>query len=147
MLAEDAKFSNLPSDARNYILMHTLSSPLMIGEFAFIAYLLYNHYSIIEIGIFYTVANLVTAAGPYLIGKTTKLNVSGRKTMSLIYIIEGIGYFTFFLASGKYSSLILLMGLLFFKFSSVFYSIFPSYEQIVFPEKIREKSYLYHLIV
>lgn len=126
--------------------MHTLSSPLMIGEFAFIAYLLYNHYSIIEIGIFYTVANFVTAAGPYLIGKTTKLNVSGRKTMSLIYIIEGIGYFTFFLASGKYSSLILLMGLLFFKFSSVFYSIFPSYEQIVFPEKIREKSYLYHLI-
>ncbi|MHB8372917.1 MAG: hypothetical protein ACYDAO_10230 [Thermoplasmataceae archaeon] len=143
---DTVKFKNLPTDARSYIMMHTLSSPLMIAEYAFIAYLLYNHYLILEIGIFFTVANLMSVFGPYLIGKTTKLNINARKTMSLIFVIEGIGYFALFLASGAFSSLILLFGLIIFKFSSVFYSIFPSYEQIVFPERIRVKSYLYYLI-
>ena len=146
MSDEVLRFRNLPYDARNYIKMHTLSSPLMVAEYAFIAYLLYSHYIIIEIGIFYTIANIVTAAGPYIVGRTTRLNISARKTMSLIFLTEGVGYFVFFLASGSYSSLILLAGLIIFKFSSIFYSIFPSYEQIVFPEKIREKSYLFHLI-
>lgn len=93
---ELVKFGDLPEDARGYIIMHTLSSPLMIAEFAFIAYLLYNHYAILEIGAFYLAANITTVAGPYLIGKTTQLNISSKKTMTLIFLVEGVGYFMFF---------------------------------------------------
>jgi len=147
MDSKNLRFRDLPRIAKNYILMHTLGSPFMIGEYALIMYLFLTGYVILQIGILFTIVNIIVAIGPFIVGKLIDHALGAKITMAIIYILESVGYFVLFFAIGPYASAILLLGITIQKFETIFYPIFHIYEHYAFPEDIRERAFLYHIIV
>ncbi len=147
MNTKNLRFRDFPRDAKNYILMHTFGSPLMIGEYAVIMYLFMTGYVILEVGILYTIVNIIVAIGPFVVGKLIDKALSAKITMASIYLLEAVSYFILFFAVGPYASLILLTGLTVMKFGTIFYPIYPTYEHYAYPEDIRERAFLYHIMV
>jgi len=147
MQSKNLRFRDLPKDAKNYIMMHALGSPLMIGEYALIMYLFMSGYVVLQLGVLFTLVNIIVASGPLIVGKLLDRALGARIAMSVIHFLEFLGYLIIFLAAGPYTSLILLIGLTVMKFGTIFYPIYPTYEHYAFPEEIREKAFLYHIII
>jgi len=141
------KFGDLPESARRYILLHTIGSSLMIGDYVVIVYLLLTGYKIISVGAVFTAINFIELLFPAVLGRLYDTKISAKLGMSLIYFLEGLVYFFFYLVSGPRTWIFLTLGVFIMKFATVFYSIFPTYEHYVYPEEIREKAMLYHLMV
>ncbi len=141
------KFGNLPENARRYILLHTIGSPLMIGDYVVLVYLLLTGYKVISVGAVFTAINFIELLFPALLGRLYDTKISAKLAMSLIYFLEGLAYFFFYLVSGPGTWIFLVLGVFIMKFATVFYPIFPTYEHYVYPEEIREKAMIYHLMI
>ncbi len=144
---EIKKFGDLPANAKRYILLHTIGSPLMIGDYVILVYLLLTGYRVISVGAVFTVINFIELLFPAILGRLYDTKISAKLAMSLIYFLEGLAYFFFYLVSGPGAWIFLVLGVFIMKFATVFYPIFPTYEHYVYPEEIREKAMLYHLMV
>jgi len=141
------KFRDLPKNARQYILLHTIGSPLMVGDYIVIIYLLLTGYEIIGVGALFTVINLIEMFFPVIFGSLFDRKISAKMAMSFIYSLEGLAYFLFYFVYGSTGWIFLTLGVFIMKFATVFYPIFPAYEHYVYPEEIREKAMIYHLMV
>ncbi len=141
------RFRDLPKNARRYILLHTIGSPLMVGDYIVLVYLILSGYRIISVGALFTVINFLEILLPAIVGRFFDRKISAKVAMSLIYSLEGIAYFLFYLVSGTGGWVFLVLGVFVMKFATIFYPIFPTYEHYVYPEKIREKAMIYHLMV
>ncbi len=144
---EIRRFGDLPRNARRYILLHTIGSPLMVGDYIVIVYLLLTGYEIIGIGALFAIVNFIEIFFPAIIGRFFDRKISAKTAMSLIYSLEGLAYFFFYLVYGSNGWIFLVIGVFIMKFASIFYPIFPTYEHYVYPENIREKAMIYHLMV
>ncbi len=141
------KFRDLPLNARRYILLHTIGSPLMVGDYVVVIYLLLTGYGLISVGALFTIVNIIEIFFPAIFGSLFDRKISARAAMSFIYGLEGLAYFLFYLVYGPGSWIILAAGVFVIKFATIFYPIFPAYEHYVYPENIREKALIYHLII
>jgi len=141
------KFSGLPTNAKRYILLHTIGSPLMIGDYVVLVYLLLAGYKIISVGAIFTMVNFIELLFPAILGRLYDTKINAKLAMSLIYFLEGLAYFFFYLVSGPGAWIFLVLGVFIMKLATVFYPIFPTYEHYVYTEEIREKAMLYHLMV
>ena len=141
------RFRDLPKNARRYILLHTIGSPLMVGDYIVLVYLILSGYRIISVGALFTVINFLEILLPAIVGRFFDRKISAKVAMSLIYSLEGIAYFLFYLVSDTGGWVFLVLGVFVMKFATIFYPIFPTYEHYVYPEKIREKAMIYHLMV
>ncbi|HHC18892.1 MAG TPA: hypothetical protein ENK81_00615 [Euryarchaeota archaeon] len=63
------KWRDIPVGVRRYILYHTIISPLLIAWYMLPAYMLITGYSILEVGIVFTLINIISVPLTYLIGK------------------------------------------------------------------------------
>ena len=144
---EIKNFGDLPKNAKRYILLHTIGSPLMIGDYVVLVYLLLAGYKVISVGAVFTAINFIELLFPAILGRLYDTKISARLGMSLIYFLEGLAYFFFYLVSGPGAWIFLVLGVFIMKFATVFYPIFPTYEHYVYPEEIRDKAMLYHLMV
>ena len=144
---EIKNFGDLPANAKRYILLHTIGSPLMIGDYIVLVYLLLTGYKVVSVGAVFTAINFIELLFPAILGRLYDTKISAKLAMSLIYFLEGLAYFFFYLVSGPGTWIFLVLGVFIMKFATVFYPIFPTYEHYVYPEEIREKAMLYHLMV
>ncbi len=86
-------FGDLPKNAKRYILLHTIGSPLMIGDYVVLVYLLLTGYKVISVGAVFTAINFIELLFPAILGRLYDTKISARLGMSLIYFLEGLAYF------------------------------------------------------
>ncbi len=141
------KFRDLPENARRYILLHTIGSPLMVGDYIIIIYLLLTGYGIVGVGALFTIINIIEIFFPIIFGRLFDRKISVKMAMSFIYSLEGLAYLLFYFVYGSTGWIFLTLGVFIMKFATVFYPIFPTYEHYVYPKEIRERAMIYHLMV
>ena len=85
------KWKDIPLEARRYILYHTIVSPLLIAWYMLPAYMLMTGYSILEVGIVFTLINIISVPLTYLIGKAFD-RIAVRHDLILIDALDGVDH-------------------------------------------------------
>lgn len=138
------RWSEVPRDAKAYILYHTIIAPQLIVWYLLPLYMMYSGYSVLEVGAFFTVVNIISIPLTYLIGKF--FNEYPLKTgLILIDAIDGIAYILYGFAKGAIAPLMLFLGYTLEKISTMFYPLYQAYEQIIYPKEKREGLFAWHL--
>jgi len=138
------RWSEIPRDAKAYMLYHTLISPGLIVWILFPLYLMETGYSILEVGAFFTAVNLVSIPLTYLFGRAfNRWDI--KKGLIATDVLDGIAYVLYGLASGAVAPLILFLGRTVEKLSTMLYPLYRAYEQIIYPEDKYEEIFAWHL--
>jgi len=103
------KWSEIPSDARRYIIYHVIVSPLLITWYMLPMYMFMTGYTVLDIGIMFTVVHVVSIPITYLIGRLFD-RIPIRHGLVLIDALEGTSSILFGLAYGPIAPLMLFMG-------------------------------------
>ena len=138
------RWSEIPRDAKAYMLYHTLIAPGLIVWILFPLYLMETGYSILEVGAFFTAVNIISIPLTYLFGKLfNRWDI--KKGLIAIDILDGIAYVLYGLAKGSIAPLMLFAGRTIEKLSTVLYPLYRAYEQIIYPEDKYEEIFAWHL--
>ncbi|AFK23235.1 putative major facilitator superfamily protein [Pyrococcus sp. ST04] len=126
------------------MLYHTIIEPQLIVWLLLPLYMMYSGYSVLDVGIIFTVVNIASIPITYVIGKIfNKFDI--KKGLMIIDILDGIAYILYGLAHGTYSSLMFFLGRLIEKISTLFYPLYRAYEQIIYPKDKYEEIFAWHL--
>ncbi len=109
------KLRELPAPARNYIIYHTIISPLLIIWYMVPLYMFMTGYNVLEVGAFYTIVNLSSIPITFLIGKAFE-KIPLRHGLVLIDALDGIASIFYGLSIGPLAPLFLFAGLLIEKY-------------------------------
>lgn len=138
------RWSEIPREARAYMLYHTLIAPGLIVWTLFPLYLMETGYSILEVGAFFTAVNIVAIPLTYLFGRLfNRWDI--KKGLIAIDILDGIAYVLYGLARGAMAPLMLFAGRITEKLSTVLYPLYRAYEQVIYPEDKYEEIFAWHL--
>ena len=138
------KWDDVPIEARRYILYHTMISPLLITWYMLPAYMLMTGYSILEIGLLFTVINILSVPLTYLIGKLFD-RVAIRHGLILIDALDGVENVLYGLSYSFLGSLMISLGLLVGKISRIFYPLYQAAEKLLYPKDRLEEVYAWHM--
>jgi len=138
------KWSELPVEARRYIIYHTLISPVLITWYALPYYLLKTGYTVLEVGIVFTVAQVVGVPVTIALGKVfTQVDI--RKGLATIDIMDVASLIFFSLAYGPLAPVMVAVGRLIDEASGYFYFLYPAYERVIYPEDRMKEALTWHL--
>lgn len=138
------RWSEIPREARAYMLYHTLIAPGLIVWTLFPLYLMETGYSILEVGAFFTAVNIAAIPLTYLFGRLfNRWDI--KKGLIAIDILDGITYVLYGLAKGAVAPLMLFAGRAIEKLSAVLYPLYRAYEQVIYPEDKYEEIFAWHL--
>lgn len=138
------RWSEIPREARAYMLYHTLIAPGLIVWTLFPLYLMETGYSILEVGAFFTAVNIAAIPLTYLFGRLfNRWDI--KKGLIAIDILDGIAYVLYGLAKGAVAPLMLFAGRAIEKLSAVLYPLYRAYEQVIYPEDKYEEIFAWHL--
>ncbi len=138
------KWSEIPLAARRYIIYHTIISPLLITWYMLPAYMLMTGYSILEIGLLFTVINILSVPLTCLIGKLFD-RVAIRHGLILIDALDGVGSILYGLSYSFMGPLMISLGLLVGKISRIFYPLYQATEKLLYPRDRLEEVYAWHM--
>ena len=139
-------WSELPIAAKRYILYHALITPLLFAWWVVPYLMLTTGMTIFEAGIFYSIAQAVSAFLTFLVGRSLDRHPPNIMIVATS-IVEAASYVIYYFAFKLLSPALILLGLIVEIGSGVFYPAFPVYEHAVYPEEMREKAFAYHNIV
>ena len=111
------RWSEIPVDARRYIIYHTIVSPLLITWYMLPTYLFLTGYSILKIGILFTLINLASVPLTYLIGRLFD-RIAVRHGLIFIDVLDGLENILYGLSYGPLAPLILSLGFVLSSISS-----------------------------
>jgi len=139
------KWSEVPKDAKKYILYHSISSPTLVVWYILPLYMLSTGYNILSIGALYTGVSLANAGLTYLVGKIfNRLPIKQG-----LLAIEGFGgvlsNLFYFLSKGPIASVMVFAGKLSEDMSTLFFPLFQAYEKAIYPEEKREEILAWHM--
>ncbi len=138
------RWSELPAEARRYIVYHALVSPVLITWYMLPFYLMRTGYSVLEVGAIFTAAHLLGIPVTLLLGRRfTRADM--RLGLAAIDVMGASSLIFFSLAYGPLAPLMVLLGQLIDKASSVLYFLYPAYERIVYPEGRFKEAMIWHL--
>lgn len=140
------RWSEIPKEAKAYMIYHTLIAPGLIVWILFPLYLMKTGYSILEVGgAFFTVVNIASIPLTYFFGRLfNRWDI--KKGLIAIDILDGIAYVMYGLAKGAIAPLMLFGGKLIDKLSTLLYPpLYQAYEQIIYPEDKYEEIFAWHL--
>ena len=101
------RFRGLLSEARRYILYHTLACPPLILWYALPFYLLITGYTVLEVGVIFTAAQLLGIPLTLLLGRAfTKADM--HKGLMAIDALGSASTFLYYLAYGPITPLMVL---------------------------------------
>ncbi|WP_456366735.1 MFS transporter [Thermococcus sp.] len=138
------RWSEIPGDAKAYILYHTLISPGLIVWILFPLYLMETGYSVLEVGAFFTAVNILAIPLTYLFGRLFN-RWDLKKGLITIDVLDGIAYVLYGLAKGAVAPVLLFAGRTVEKLSTMLYPLYRAYEQIIYPEGKYEEIFAWHL--
>ncbi|AHL22735.1 MFS transporter [Thermococcus nautili] len=138
------RWSEIPKDAKAYMLYHTLIAPGLIVWILFPLYLMETGYSILEVGAFFTAVNIIAIPLTYLFGRLfNRWDI--KKGLIAIDVLDGIAYVLYGLAKGAIAPIMLFAGRTIEKLSTVLYPLYRAYEQVIYPEDKYEEIFAWHL--
>ena len=138
------KWSELPSDAKRYIIYHVLVSPSLFTWVLLPYYLLVSGLSVLEVGMLYTVVEAAGIPLTLALGKAfTRLDV--RKGLAITDFLAALSNLLYFAAEGAYAPLVFAVGMLVEEFSSTFYPLYQAYERAVYPQDRLKEVMVWHL--
>ncbi len=130
--------------ARRYILYHTIIAPLLITWYMVPLYMMMTGYNVFEVGLFFTIVNIVSIPVTYMIGKLFD-KVPIRHGLITIDALEGIALICYGFAYGPIAPLMLFLGLLIDKISGLFYPLYQAAEKILYPKDRLEEVFAWHM--
>ncbi len=138
------KWSDIPDGARKYIVYHTIVSPLLISWYMLPAYMLMTGYSILEIGLLYTIVNILSIPLTYLIGKLFD-RIAVRYGLILIDALDGVENILYGLSYSFLGPIMISLGLLMGRISRIFYPLYQVAEKLLYPKNRLEEVYAWHM--
>lgn len=138
------KWSDIPDGARKYIVYHTIVSPLLISWYMLPAYMLMTGYSILEIGLLYTIVNILSIPLTYLIGKLFD-RIAIRYGLILIDALDGVENILYGLSYSFLGPIMISLGLLMGRISRIFYPLYQVAEKLLYPKNRLEEVYAWHM--
>ena len=127
------KWSEIPIDARNLIIYHTIVSPFLITWYMLPTYMFMTGYSILKIGLLFTLINMASIPLTYLIGRLFD-RIPVRHGLILIDAFDGLENILYGLSYGSLAPLILSLGLIVDKVSRIFYPLYQVAEKLLYPK-------------
>ncbi len=107
-------------------------------------YMFMTGYSVLDIGIVFTVVNILSIPVVYLIGRVFD-QIAIRHGLVLIDGLDGVAYILYGLSYGPLAPLMLALGILFEKISGWFYHLYPAAEKLLYPRERIEEIYAWHM--
>ncbi len=138
------RFSELPAEARRYIWYHTLVSPALIIWYALPFYLLKTGYSVLEVGVIFTIAQLLGIPVTLWLGRVFT-RVDMRKGLVTIDLLESLSSLIYYFAYGPLAPLMVVLGELVERASGTLYFLYPAYERVIYPEDRMKEALAWHL--
>ncbi|HHI00911.1 MAG TPA: MFS transporter, partial [Thermococcus litoralis] len=112
------KWSEIPRDAKAYMLYHTIIAPQLIVWTLLPLYMMYSGYSVLEVGAFFTAVNIIAIPLTYLLGRAfNKWDI--KKGLMVIDALDGIAYVLYGFAKGIIAPIMLFAGRTVEKLSTV----------------------------
>ena len=108
------------------------------------AYMFMTGYSILEVGLLFTVINVLSVPLTYLIGKLFD-RVAIRHGLILIDVLDGIESVLYGLSYSLLGPLMISLGLLVGKISRIFYPLYQAAEKLLYPKDRLEEVYAWHM--
>ena len=138
------KWSEIPRDAKAYMLYHTMIAPSLIVWILLPLYLMETGYSILKVGAFFTAVNIASVPLTYLFGRAFN-RWDMKKGLITIDVLNGIAYVLYGLSKGAVAPVVLFAGRAVEKLSTMLYPLYQAYEQIIYPEDKYEEIFAWHL--
>ncbi len=138
------KWSEIPGPARNYILYHTIVSPLLIAWYMVPLYMFMTGYNVLEVGLFFTLVHIVSIPATYLVGRLFD-RIPIRHGLILIDALDGFSSILYGLAYGPLAPFMLFLGMLIDRVSEIFYPLYQAAEKILYPRDKIEEVFAWHL--
>jgi len=140
------KWRDLPTEARRYILFQTFFSPLVFTWYLIPYLMLIQGIEVIEVGLIFTLSSLASAFVNVLVGRLLESFTLNYLIFAncFIYSIALIVYCIGFLYQNVW---FILLASIVDDISDIFSPSYLMYEYLAYPEKSRERIYLYHNIV
>ncbi|MBO8175677.1 MAG: MFS transporter [Thermococcus sp.] len=138
------RWSEIPKDAKAYIIYHTIIAPQLIVWILLPLYMMYSGYSVLEVGAFFTAVNVTVIPLTYLLGRAfNRWDI--KKGLIVIDALDGIAYILYGFAKGAIAPVMLFAGRTVEKLSTVLYPLYRAYEQVIYPEDRYEEIFAWHL--
>jgi len=125
-------------------LYHTIVSPLLITWYMFPMYLYMTGYTVLDIGVLYTIVHIASIIATYLIGKLFD-RIAIRHGLVLIDGLEGFSCILMGLAYGPFAPILLFIALLLDDIASIFYPLYQATEKILYPSDRLEEVFAWHM--
>ena len=138
------RWREIPLYARRYIIYHTVVSPLLIIWYMLPLYMFMTGYNVLDVGIFFTIVNIVAVPVTYLLGKVFD-RVSIRHGLVLIDALDGVAAVLYSLAYGVIAPIMLFLGRLIEKISGLLYPLYQAAEKILYPKDRLEEVFAWHM--
>ncbi len=138
------RWSEIPADARKYILYHTIGSPLLISWYMLPAYLFLTGHTVLDVGILFTAVNVLSVPLTYLIGRIFD-RVAVRQGLILIDALDSLENFLYGISHFLLGPLLIPLGMLVGKISGMFYTLYQVAEKLLYPRKRMEEVYAWHM--
>jgi hypothetical protein len=135
---------DVPVGARRYIIYHTIVSPLLITWYMLPAYMLMTGYTILDIGILFTIINVLAIPLTYFIGKLFD-KVAIRHGLILVDVLDGVENILYGLSYSLLGPVMVSLGLLLGKVSRIFYPLYQAAEKLLYPRDRLEEVYAWHM--
>ncbi|GAB6101568.1 MFS transporter [Thermococcus atlanticus] len=138
------RWSEIPRDAKAYMLYHTIIAPGLIVWILFPLYMMKVGYSVLGVGAFFMAVNIISIPLTYLFGRLfNRWDI--KKGLIAIDLLDGISYVLYGLAKGAVAPLMFFAGTVIDELSTVLYPLYRAYEQIIYPEDKYEEIFAWHL--
>jgi len=138
------KWSEIPVGARRYILYHVIVSPLLITWYMLPMYMFITGYTVLEIGVIFTLIHTLSIPATYLVGKLFD-KIAIRHGLVLIDALDGASAMLYGFAYGPIAPLMLFLGLLIEDVARIFYPLYQAAERILYPEDRMEEVFVWHM--
>jgi len=123
---------------------HTIILPLLTAWYMLPAYMLMAGYSILEIGIIFTLINILSIPLTYMIGKLFD-RVPIRHGLIIIDALDGVENVLYGLSYALLGPLMFSLGLLVGKISRIFYPLYQTAEKLLYPKDRLEEVFAWHM--
>ena len=138
------RWSDIPMETRHYILYHTIISPLLITWYMLPMYMFMTGYTILEIGIIFTLVHILSIPATCAVGRIFD-RIAIRHGLVLIDALDGVSAVLYGLAYGPIAPLMLFLGLLIEDIARIFYPLYQAAERILYPEDRMEEVFAWHI--
>jgi len=138
------KWSEIPPNARRYMLYHVFVTPGLICWYLLPLYLMMTGFTVFEVGWLFALINLASIPLTYLICKRFD-RVPIKKGLIMVDALDGVAYTFYFLAKGTFAPFALFVGRMMEEISFLFYPLYPAYERIIYPKERKNEILSWHL--